>query len=44
MNPLIATLLGWLMLGEVLSGTQLLGMLLVFASVLLINWAARSGR
>jgi drug/metabolite transporter (DMT)-like permease len=43
-NPLIATLLGWWMLDEVLNGTQLVGMLLVFASVLLINWAARSGR
>jgi drug/metabolite transporter (DMT)-like permease len=43
-NPLIATLLGWLVLDELLSGAQWLGMVLVFAGVLLINWATRTGR
>ena len=41
-NPLIATLLGWLALDELLSGAQLVGMVLVLASVLLINWSARN--
>jgi len=43
-NPLVATLLGWLVLGEVLGNGQWLGMLLVFAGVLLIDRARRSGR
>jgi drug/metabolite transporter (DMT)-like permease len=43
-NPLIATLLGWAVLGEALNPTQLLGMALVLTSVLLINWAARRRR
>jgi drug/metabolite transporter (DMT)-like permease len=37
-------LLGWLVLDELLSGAQWLGMVLVFAGVLLINWATRTGR
>lgn len=43
-NPLVATVLGWLVLDEVLGGAQQLGMALVLGSVLVINWAARSGR
>ena len=37
-NPLIATLLGWLVLDESLTGVQLLGMVVALAGVLAINW------
>ena len=43
MNPLVATVLGWLILGEVLSSAQQLGSLLVISGVALTNWAARRG-
>lgn len=43
-NPLVATVLGWLVLDEVLNGVQQLGMALVLGSVVVINWAVRRGR
>jgi drug/metabolite transporter (DMT)-like permease len=43
-NPLIATVLGWLVLDEMLSGAQQLGMTLVIGGVVIINWAVRRGR
>jgi drug/metabolite transporter (DMT)-like permease len=41
MNPLVATVLGWLILGEVLSSAQQLGSLLVISGIAITNWAAR---
>jgi drug/metabolite transporter (DMT)-like permease len=41
-NPMIATLLGWLVLDEVLRNIQLLGMVAVLTGVLLINWPRRT--
>lgn len=37
-NPLVATLLGWIVLDELLTGTQLIGMVVIIAGVLLVNW------
>lgn len=37
-NPAIATLLGWLALGERLVATQWIGMTVILAGVLLVNW------
>ena len=39
-NPAIATLLGHLVLGEVLSGLQWLGTAVILAGVVLVNWPA----
>jgi drug/metabolite transporter (DMT)-like permease len=41
-NPVIATLLGWLLLDEHLEGIQLIGMGVALTGVLLINWPARN--
>jgi drug/metabolite transporter (DMT)-like permease len=43
-NPVIATLLGWLVLDERLLSVQLLGMAVALLGVLLINWPARVAR
>jgi drug/metabolite transporter (DMT)-like permease len=43
-NPVIATLLGWLVLEEQLVAIQLLGMAVALFGVLLINWPARTAR
>ncbi|MGB8326813.1 MAG: EamA family transporter [Steroidobacteraceae bacterium] len=40
-NPAIATLLGWLVLDERLTGTQLLGVVVMLAGVVLVTWPAR---
>jgi drug/metabolite transporter (DMT)-like permease len=37
-NPAIATLLGWLVLGETLSGLAIAGMIVILAGVVLVNW------
>lgn len=37
-NPGIATALGWLILGERLSGVQVLGMAIILAGVVLVTW------
>jgi drug/metabolite transporter (DMT)-like permease len=42
-NPAIATLLGWLVLGETLSPQQMLGMLVILAGVALVTLPRRSG-
>jgi drug/metabolite transporter (DMT)-like permease len=41
-NPAIATLLGWWVLDERLTGTQLLGVVVMLAGVVLVTWPARS--
>ena len=41
-NPAIATLLGWVMLDEALTGAQLAGMAIILAGVVLVVWQ-RSG-
>ena len=41
-NPAIATLLGWLVLGETLSPQQMLGMLVILAGVALVTLPRRS--
>jgi drug/metabolite transporter (DMT)-like permease len=43
-NPIIATLLGWLVLDEHLEWIQLLGMVVALLGVLLINWPSRAAR
>jgi drug/metabolite transporter (DMT)-like permease len=40
-NPAIATLLGWLVLGEALSAQQLLGMCVILAGVVLVTMPSR---
>jgi len=37
-NPAIATLLGWLLLDEALTGTQLAGMVVILTGVVLVVW------
>jgi len=41
-NPAIAALVGWLLLGERLSGLQLLGMVVILAGVVLVTLPARA--
>jgi len=43
-NPMVATLLAYLLLAERLSGLFLIGFLAVVAGVLLVNWPAPPGR
>jgi drug/metabolite transporter (DMT)-like permease len=43
-NPAIATVLGWLLLDEALSGTQITGMVIILAGVLLVVWQRRVSR
>ena len=43
-NPAIATLLGWLVLGETLSTTQLAGMAVILLGVLLVNGTRAQSR
>ena len=40
-NPAIAAVLGWWVLGERLSATQLAGMVIMFAGVALVSWPQR---
>lgn len=37
-NPVVATLLGWMVLDETLTAAQLTGMVVILAGVLLVNW------
>jgi drug/metabolite transporter (DMT)-like permease len=41
-NPAIATLLGWFALGETLSPARAVGMVVILAGVVLVNWPARA--
>jgi drug/metabolite transporter (DMT)-like permease len=41
-NPAIATVLGWAVLGEALTGIQILGVLVILGAVVLVTWS--SGR
>lgn len=43
-NPAVAAVLGWLLLGEHLTGTQLAGMLVILAGVALVTWRPRTPR
>ena len=38
MNPALATLLGWWVLDEQLTGVMLAGMAVIIAGVVLVNW------
>jgi len=40
-NPAVATLLGWAMLDEALTGTQLAGMVVILTGVVLVVWQRR---
>ncbi|WP_394788556.1 EamA family transporter [Rhodoferax sp.] len=40
LSPLTAVVLGWALLGQALSGTSLLGMAMVLASILAVQWAS----
>jgi len=40
-NPAIATLLGWMVLGESLTPQQILGMLVVLGGVVLVTMPSR---
>jgi drug/metabolite transporter (DMT)-like permease len=42
-NPAIAAVVGYLMLGETLTGVQSFGAVVILAGVLMINWPARLG-
>lgn len=42
LSPLTAVLLGWLLLGQALSGWSLAGLVTVLASVLAVQWAAQA--
>jgi probable blue pigment (indigoidine) exporter len=39
LSPLTAVVLGWVLLGQVITGISLLGLLMVLASVLAVQWA-----
>lgn len=41
LSPLTAVLLGWVMLGQALTGWSLVGLVTVLASVLAVQWAAQ---
>jgi drug/metabolite transporter (DMT)-like permease len=43
-NPAVATLLGWVLLGERLTGMQLLGMAVILTGVALVVWQSRDSR
>jgi threonine/homoserine efflux transporter RhtA len=40
-NPAVAALLGWLVLGEHLSGLQIVGMVVILAGVMLLTLGLR---
>ena len=40
-NPAVAAVLGWIFLGEVLTGLQLIGMTVILAGVALVTWRPR---
>jgi drug/metabolite transporter (DMT)-like permease len=40
-NPLVAVLLGWLLLGERLSGVQMIGTIIILAGVMIVTLAPR---
>lgn len=40
LSPLMAVVLGWALLGQAMTGWSMLGLLLVLASVLAVQWAA----
>lgn len=44
LSPVTATLLGWAVLGQAFRGVSLLGMLLVLASIMGVQWAAQTKR
>lgn len=39
LSPLTAVVLGWVFLGQAMTGTSLLGLVMVLASVLVVQWA-----
>lgn len=41
LSPVMAVLLGWVLLGQRMAGLPLLGLIVVLASVLTVQWAAR---
>lgn len=43
-NPAVAVLLGWLILNEHLSSSQIAGTLIILAAVVLVTWASRPRR
>ena len=40
LSPLMAVVLGWALLGQAMTGWSMLGLLLVLASVLAVQWAS----
>ena len=42
LSPLVAVLLGWLLLNQRLTGTALLGLVAVLGSILTVQWASRA--
>ena len=44
LSPVTAVLLGWVLLGQAMTGVSLVGMLVVLASILAVQWAmSRAG-
>lgn len=39
LSPVTAVLLGWVLLGQTMTGVSLVGMLVVLASILVVQWA-----
>ena len=39
LSPVTAVLLGWVLLGQAMTGVSLVGMLVVLASILAVQWA-----
>ena len=39
LSPVTAVLLGWALLGQAMTGVSLVGMLVVLASILAVQWA-----
>jgi probable blue pigment (indigoidine) exporter len=42
LSPLVAVLLGWLLLDQRLTGIALLGLVAVLGSILTVQWASRA--
>ena len=40
LSPLTAVVLGWVWLGQAMTGWSLLGLVLVFGSILTVQWAS----
>jgi drug/metabolite transporter (DMT)-like permease len=42
-NPVVATLLGWWVLDEILTGSQIVGTIVLLLGMVLMNWPRKQG-